>query len=202
MTFNTLLLLVLILNFHLIAGQVTNLPDVPPGVFTAGTRLEINSTTTAAWNALTDFPAYAEWNPFVRKAIVLSPLNITLPDQYPMQGKNLYLRNQIPPLPLPVNKYTPDNPFAIQFAYEIITHVDKGLGRLAWKYYAEDLLQAERWQAISDLGDGMMLYESREVFSGPLAETLKAIMGEGLQQGFDAQGQGLKLLLEGSQTTL
>lgn len=42
-----------------------------------------------------------------------------------------------------------------------------------------------------------MLYESVEVFSGPLAHTLQALYGDGLQKGFDAQGQGLKLLLEG-----
>jgi hypothetical protein len=59
------------------------------------------------------------------------------------------------------------------------------------------VLAAERWQAITDLGNGKVLYESREVFSGPLASTLKALMGESLQQSFNAQGEGLKLLLEG-----
>lgn len=59
------------------------------------------------------------------------------------------------------------------------------------------MLAAERWQAISDLGNGKVLYESREVFSGPLAYTLKALMKESLQEGFNAQGEGLKLLLEG-----
>jgi hypothetical protein len=42
-----------------------------------------------------------------------------------------------------------------------------------------------------------VLYESREVFSGPLAYTLQALYGDSLQEGFDAQGEGLKLRLEG-----
>jgi hypothetical protein len=177
----------------------TNLPPPSsPGVFTASTRIVIANTTTAqAWSALTNFPAYAEWNPFVRSAIVVSPLNITLQRQYPVEGKNLFLRTQIPPLPLPVNSRTPDNPLATQFAYEEITHVQPQLGRLAWKYAADALVQAERWQAVSDAGEGRVLYESREVFDGALAEVVKATLGESLQKGFDAQGEALRALLEG-----
>jgi hypothetical protein len=50
---------------------------------------------------------------------------------------------------------------------------------------------------VSDLGNGKALYESREVFHGVLAPVLKATLGESLQKAFDAQGEGLKLLLEG-----
>ncbi|KAJ4374219.1 hypothetical protein N0V83_002960 [Neocucurbitaria cava] len=190
---------ILILAFLVITAlsEYTNLPDVPPGIFNASTRIEIHSTTTAAWNALTNFPDYADWNPFVRAAIVVSPQNLTLPEQYPVESNHLFMRTQIPPLPLPVNSSTPDNPLNTEFAYELITHVQPDLGRLAWKYTPEALLQSQRWQAISDLGNGTLLYESREVFNGPLASVLKATLGESLQKGFDAQGQGLKLLLEG-----
>ncbi|CAO2657283.1 Nn.00g034090.m01.CDS01 [Neocucurbitaria sp. VM-36] len=181
-----------------VLSEYTNLPDVPQGVFNATTRVEIHSTTTAAaWDALTNFPSYADWNPFVRDAIVVSPRNLTLPEQYPVEGKRLFLRTQIPPLSLPVNKNTPENPLNTQFAYERITHIQPGLGRLAWEYATDALIQAERWQAISDLGNGVILYESREVFNGPLASVLKSTLGESLQKGFDAQSQGLKSLLEG-----
>lgn len=194
--------------------QSSNLPAVPPGVFTASTRIEIKTNASAAWNTLLNFPAYPDWNPFVRsvgtksiytyfadarnrRAIVLSPLNLTLPDQYPVEGRNLYLRTQTPPLPLPVDSSTADNPLNTQFAYENITHVQHDLLRVAWKYVIDPkLLNAERWQAISDIGDGKVLYESREVFSGVLAAVLRDFEGEGLQKSFDAQGQGLKLFLE------
>jgi hypothetical protein len=47
-------------------AQVSNLPAVEPGVFEASARIEITTTRAALWNALTDFPAYPNWNPFVR----------------------------------------------------------------------------------------------------------------------------------------
>ncbi|KAF2110008.1 hypothetical protein BDV96DRAFT_458812, partial [Lophiotrema nucula] len=174
----------------------TNLPDVPQGVFNTSASIEIATTKAAAWDALTNYPAYAEWNPFTRSATVISPNGTNLPEQRPVEGKKLLLRVQIPPLPLPVNSSTPDNPLHTQVSFENITHVQPELGRLAWKYEPEIALEAERWQAVSDVGGGKVLYESREVYSGSLAEVVKASMGEGLQEGFEAQALGLKIYLE------
>ncbi|KAF1838766.1 hypothetical protein BDW02DRAFT_564621 [Decorospora gaudefroyi] len=194
---NFLSLLCLSLSTPLIASEYTNLPNVPPGVFEVSTRTEISTTLSAAWHTLIDFPNYAAWNPFVRTSIVTSANNITLPDQRPAEGKYLFMRVQIPPLPLPVNEKTLDNPAHTQFAYERIAHVQPELGRLAWVYLPEDALTAQRWQAVSDIGNGTVLYEAREVFSGPLAALLQAAMEKGLQESFDGQGEGLKLWLEG-----
>jgi hypothetical protein len=130
--------------------------------------------------------------------MVVTPLNESLEEQYPVENRRLFLRTQTPPLPLPVNSDTPDNPLNTQVAYENITHVQPDLLRLAWAYAAAppDVLAGERWQAISDLGDGRVLYESREVFHGALATTLRDLYGASLQEAFEAQAQGLKLLLE------
>ncbi|KAF2270903.1 hypothetical protein CC78DRAFT_610949 [Lojkania enalia] len=179
--------------------QSSNLPDVPPGLFNVSAYIEIRSTTSAAWEALTNFPNYPNWNPFVRSSIVITPDGINLPQQRPVENHRLVLRVQIPPLPLPVSSSTPDNPLHTQFAFENVTHVDPIQGRLAWKYLTSDaLLDSERWQAISNIGNGKILYESREVFSGILAPVLRASMEAGLIESFEAQAQGLKLLLEGT----
>lgn len=203
---NPLTLLLLPLLTPLVSSSVpadyTNLPSVRPGVFNAQTRIHLTTTVPAVWSALTNFPLYPTWNPFVRSAVVAIPLNSTVPPQYPVEGYHLFLRTQIPALPLPVDETTPDNPLHTQFASENITHVQEELGRLAWAYMAGVVnlaLQAERWQAVSDLGNGTVLYESREEFYGPAAVALKALMGKALQESFDAQGLGLKLLLEGGQ---
>ncbi|KAL5115920.1 hypothetical protein ACEQ8H_006142 [Pleosporales sp. CAS-2024a] len=178
----------------------TNLP--PPssgGIFSASTRILIsNTSTSAAWDALTSFPLYPAWNPFVRSAVVVSASNVRLPTQYPVEGANLLLRTQIPPVALPVDANTRDNALATQFAYEVITHVQRELGRLAWKYALDQGVMAERWQAVSDMGGGTVLYESREVFGGALAGVVESLYGSGLQTGFDAQAAALKMLLEGT----
>lgn len=192
-------LLLLLLPITRALSTFTNLPDVPPGVFNVSTRIEIRSTKHAAWEALTNFPRYPEWNPFVRDSILIAPDNTTLRDQYPKEGRRLFLRTQIPPLPLPVNKDTPDVELHTQYSYENVTHVQPRLGRLAWASN-DSSIQAERWSAVSSLGHGKMLYESREVFNGALAEYLESQLGAALQAGFDAQGQALKLLLEGCDT--
>ncbi|KAF2741782.1 hypothetical protein M011DRAFT_497901 [Sporormia fimetaria CBS 119925] len=194
-----LLLAVTLLSFSKLSVIAqSNLPDVPAGVFEVSTRTEIRTTTAAVWGALTNFTAYPEWNPFVREATVVTPFKISLPEQYPVEGANLIFRTQIPPLPLPVDASTPDKLLNTQYALEIITHVEPDLLRLAWgnALFPSAVLAAERWQAISELSNGLVLYESREVFSGALASTLQRLYGTGLQQAFDAQGDALKLLLE------
>lgn len=180
-------------------AQDTNLPPVAPGVFNVTARILIDHTNlTAAWDTLTNFPAYPKWNPFVRSSIAVDPANISLPVQRPIENTQLILRVQIPPLPLPVNQYTPDNPLSEAFSYENVTHVQPELYRLAWELYPNPLLKAERWQALSVSKEtGRLLYESREVFNGPLAPLQQQIMQENLQASFNAQAQGLKLWLEG-----
>jgi hypothetical protein len=68
-------------------------------------------------------------------------------------------------------------------------------------YIPQVALTAERWSALSvvQAGDGAgarTLYESREVFGGPLAYVIQELYGKGLQEGFDAQGVAMKALLE------
>lgn len=196
----TALALLLFLQNIGVFSTVTNLPDVPQGVFNVSTRIEMRSTKHAAWKALTDFPNYPEWNPFVRASIMISSDNTTLRDQYPEEGRRLFLRTQIPALPLPVNRQTPDIEANTQYSYENVTHVQRKQGRIAWEYAPSPNqqldLQSERWSAISDVGSGKVLYESREVFHGSVAESVEVQVGKALQASFDGQAQAFKVLLE------
>jgi hypothetical protein len=179
-------------------AQYTNLPDVTPGVFNVSARIEIDHTNmTAAWDALTNFPDYPKWNPFVRSSIVVDAANISLPTQRPIENTQLILRVQLPALPLPVNEHSPEKLLNTQISYENVTHVQPQLGRLAWEYYPSPLIAAERWQALSVTENGRVLYESREVFSGLSAGLTQKLYQEKLQESFDAQAKGLKLWLEG-----
>lgn len=188
--------LLLLLQTTSVLSTFSNLPDVPQGVFNVSTRIEIRSNKHAAWRALTDFPKYPDWNPFVRASIMVSSDNTTLHDQRPREGRQLFLRTQIPALPLPVNRNSPDVKANTQYSYENVTHVQPREGRLAWNFVTDTTLQAERWSAVSDIGRGKVLYESREVFNGPLAVYLQSQLGGALQSCFDAQAKALKVLLE------
>jgi len=81
--------------------------------------------------------------------------------------------------------------------------VQPDLGRVAWKLFGspDAILSAERWSAVSAFQDEdgieWAFYESREVFSGGLAALVGTLQGEGLQQGFDAQAQAMKMRAEG-----
>ncbi len=74
--------------------------------------------------------------------------------------------------------------------------------RMAWKQlmFPEAILSAERWSALSPTGllGQQTLYESREGYGGVLAGTMKTLLGDGLQESFDAQGVALKARVEGS----
>ncbi|KAF2814970.1 uncharacterized protein BDZ99DRAFT_515733 [Mytilinidion resinicola] len=195
------LLSLLLFTLYLISLTTaqTNLPSVPPGVFSASARIEIATTVPLLWTAVANFSAYPEWNPFVRSAIVTNALAIPLPapQQWPTENARLFFRVQIPPLPLPVNASTPDNPAHTQTSFENITHVQPTLGRVAWKLLSPDLaLEAERWTAVSVAASGNALYESREVYRGALAGVLEGLYGAGLQAGFEAQAEALRGLLE------
>jgi hypothetical protein len=105
---------------------------------------------------------------------------------------------QIPPLPLPVTADSKDVWLNTQSSKENITHVQPEIYRIAWKamLFPDSFMSSERWTGISKAPNGMAVYESREVFYGPVASLLKALYAESLQKSFEAQGLGLKLLLE------
>ncbi|KII85407.1 hypothetical protein PLICRDRAFT_314879 [Plicaturopsis crispa FD-325 SS-3] len=176
----------------------SNLPDVPPGVFNASTRIEIDAPLEKVWNAVVNFTDYPNWSPFVRSQIVADDFFVPLANQTAVEGRRLIINVQIPPLPLPVNASTPPNPLHSQISLENITAVQPELGRVAWGqiFIPSAILDAVRWSAVSKVGN-KTLYESREVYGGPLAYAVQDLYGEGLQEAFDATGVALKALLEG-----
>lgn len=116
-----------------------------------------------------------------------------------LENQRLTLTVQIPPLPLPVDKNTPSNPFHSQISFENITALQPDQYRMAWRQlmFPDAILSAERWSALSAVGT-QTLYESREGYGGALAGILKTLYLDGLQEAFEAQGVALKSRVEGS----
>ncbi|KAF9564790.1 hypothetical protein CPC08DRAFT_734260 [Agrocybe pediades] len=180
----------------LINGQTppTNIPEAEPGaILTVQASILIDAPIETAWNALLDFPSYAEWNPFVRSMVVANAAFIPTTDQTPQENLRLIIQAQIPPLPSPVDANTPPNVLHSQVSFENITTIDAVAYRAAWRQIMipTPLLGAERWQALS-VYEGKTYYESREDFYGPLGYVLDTFFASGLQEGFDAQAAAFK----------
>ena len=130
-------------------------------------------------------------------------LGIPLADQTPEKNLRVIINCQIPPLPLPVNASTPPDPLHEQTSFENITVIDTTLNRVAWQsiMLPQELLNATHWQAFSSIqgedGSIVTLYESLEVYYGPVSYVVDALFAEGLQEAFVAQAEALKARVEG-----
>jgi hypothetical protein len=98
---------------------------------------------------------------------------------------------------------TMDNPgvFGRSSIQAISTTYDPENFRVAWKTNTplpEWLFRAERWQELTEVGDGKTKYENFEVFYGPLSYLLEFFFGNGLKLGAIAMAEGLKKRAEES----
>ncbi|KAJ8090397.1 hypothetical protein PM082_018993 [Marasmius tenuissimus] len=195
----------LTLSAALVAGQnpPSHLPPVTsPGVFNVSASILINAPIEKVWDTILDFSSYPDWNPFVRSQVITDGWGVPLEDQTPQEGRYLAIKSHIPPLEGPVNASTPSNPFQVQFAKEQVTHINTPQQyQAAWRYVSapEWAVDAERWTAVSEVTSDSgtsTFYESQEVYDGAFASTVKALYGEGLQKGFEAQAAALKARLE------
>ncbi|KAJ3772782.1 hypothetical protein FB446DRAFT_642900 [Lentinula raphanica] len=179
----------------------SNLPPAIPSVFTVEADILINAPIDVVWNVLLDFPSYPDWNPFVRSQIVTDDFYIPTQNQTAAENLRLIITSQIPPLTPPVTASSFGNPLDVHITRENITHFQPEIYRVAWQDLSLDaLIQAERWSALSvftdQSGSVMTFYESREQYNGVLAETVQALEGTGLVEGFQAQATALKTRAE------
>lgn len=142
-------------------------------------------------------------HPLHSSQTVTDAFGIPLDDQTPHENLRAIIDCQIPPLPLPVNASTPPNLLHAQSSFENFTVIDENLNRVAWQsiMLPQVVLNATHWQAFTVIegedGSPVTLYESLEVYYGPLSYVLDALFAEGLQEAFVAQGVALKARVEG-----
>ncbi|KAI0670244.1 hypothetical protein C8Q78DRAFT_974820 [Trametes maxima] len=158
----------------------TNLP--PPsysGPFTVNASITIDAPIDKVWEVLLDFPKYTECQ------VITDKNQKPLEDQTPTEGKYLLMTVHIPA--------TLDDSTSPQTPFELITHIQPEVHRIAWKNLLPPwLIRAERWQALSTTDDGKTLYETREVFAGAGAYAIKFFLGKNLVKSFEAMAEGLK----------
>ncbi len=139
---------------------------------------DIDAPIDRVWAILMDVDRYPEWNPFT----VSVKTTFAIGDPVDMQvalrpGKKT--RHQVEY----ITSFHPDR-------YRVSWGVDVGPG---W------FIKADRWQQLTDLGNGRTRYETSDEFTGVGVPMMLAIMESKVSRGFNDIAQALKARAE-SQT--
>ena len=139
------------------------------------TEIDIAAPPERVWRHLTDFAAYAEWNPFIAgiqgEARPGSRLEVKMRQP---GGKEVVVKTTVKTV-IPMKK-------------------------LVWsgRVLIPGLLDNEHSFIIEDKGDGVSRLIQSEMFSGFFALFLPRVMGEQTTLGFDMLNKVLKERVEGS----
>ncbi|KAJ3547573.1 hypothetical protein NM688_g5393 [Phlebia brevispora] len=160
-------------------------PKAEDSVFAVQSSIVIDAPVDKVWSVLLDFPAYSEWNAFVRSQTVVDSAEQPLEEQTVKEGSFLYLTANIPP-----SMDAKSRPSSTRL---VVSHLDPENHRVAWTNRMPAwIMTTERWQWLTAPEDGKTKYETIEVFNGFLAYLVKWFVGSGLRQGFQAMADGLK----------
>ncbi len=133
------------------------------------TEIDIQASADRVWEALTDFAAYPEWNPFIVRAA-----------GNPAQGGRLELQMRLPgrrPMTFRPKVLEADPPRRLRW-----------LGRLL----VPGLFDGEHTFTIGPLTPGRVRLTQQEAFRGLLAPLLLAFIGAPTREGFHQMNQALK----------
>jgi hypothetical protein len=137
------------------------------------TEIEINAPAKTVWRVLTDFAAYPDWNPFVRRVEgevrVGARLHV---DIQPSGGKGMSFRPTV--LVADPNREL------------------RWLGRL----WLPGLFDGEHSFSIEPLVEGQVRFVQRERFGGLLVPFLSKMLDRDIRRGFEEMNRALKLRAE------
>ena len=137
------------------------------------TEIEINAAAEKVWRVLTEFAAYPDWNPFVRRVEgEVSVGSRLLVDIEPSGSKGMSFR----PTVLVAD---PNREF-------------RWLGHL----WLPGLFDGEHSFLIEPLGEGRVRFVQRERFGGLLVPLLSIMLDGDTRRGFEEMNRALKLRAE------
>jgi hypothetical protein len=137
------------------------------------TEIEINAPAEKVWRALTDFVAYPEWNPFVRR--VQGEVSV---------GARLQVFIQ------------PSGGKGMSFRPTILVAVPNRELRWLGRLWLPGLFDGEHSFVIEPLGEGRVRFIQRERFGGLLLPLLSKMLDRDIRRGFEEMNQALKLRAE------
>lgn len=149
-----------------------------------GASIEIDAPVEAVWAVLHDVARYPEWNPFT----VSVQTDFQLGSPVDMQV-NLLGRTRKDGTPRTMRQV------------EYITSYDEGR-RVSWGVNVGPrwFIYADRYQELTDLGDGRTRYETVDAFTGVGVGFMLLLMERHMARGFAEVAHALKARCE-SQTT-
>jgi hypothetical protein len=137
------------------------------------TEIEINASAERVWQVLTDFAAYPQWNPFIRRvegeARTGARLRVFV---QPAGGKGMSFRPTV---------------LVMDPSREL-----RWLGRL----WVPGLFSGEHSFTIEPLSEYRVRFIQRERFEGALVPLLAKMLDRGTRSGFEAMNRALKLQSE------
>jgi hypothetical protein len=137
------------------------------------TEIEINAPAERVWHVLTDFAAYPEWNPFVRRA----------EGEIRAGGR---LRVLIQP------------PGGKAMSFRPMVLVAEPNQQLRWlgRLWMPGLFDGEHSFSIDPLGERRVRFSQHEQFGGLLVPLLSRMLDGQVRPGFDEMNRALKLRAE------
>lgn len=137
--------------------------------FVIDATLDIDAPAELVWSVITDFPRYAEWNPFLRDCrTTLKP------------GDPIDLQVQLlGPTPRPQREWMLTHTPGREFSYSM-------------KPAPLGALRSRRSHTVTALGPNRSRYESHFELAGWMQPLVRGLLGSKLQQGFAGMTAGIK----------
>jgi hypothetical protein len=137
------------------------------------TEIDIEASPAQVWRVLTDFPAHAEWNPFVRsiEGAAQKDQGLVVSIQ-PEGGKKMTFKPTV-----------------------LVADPDKEL-RWRGRFLVPGLFDGEHYFQLAANGSGGTTFVHGERFSGLMIPFAKASLDRGTRAGFVAMNKAIKLRSE------
>lgn len=145
-------------------------------MLTLRTEIQIAATPERVWNILMDFPAHAQWNPFVRSL-----------EGTPLVGETLKVFIQ------------PPGGRGMQFHPKVLAVETAREFRWKGKLLLPGLFDGEHLFLLERAPNGDVLFTQGEIFSGVLVPMMKRSLEGPTRDGFIAMNEALKRRAEASQ---
>ena len=139
------------------------------------TEIEIAATPGQVWSILTDFPAYPDWNPFIRSI-----------NGAPEQGASLEVRIQ------------PSGAKGMTFRPTVLTVIRNQELRWLGRLLVTGIFDGEHCFTIEPIANGKVRFQQSEQFSGILVSMFRASLDRDTKRGFEEMNQALKMRAEGA----